>query len=244
MLRDERSWKSKKVSSSATAFGLLTAAPAVITVVCCDLIPVIIIDDYRGQRWEMVCGTSGGRWWAGALSTCSLGFLLIIYGDLRRPHTWTVWRRRCTYRGARRTNEAFRCRLCTSHMHHQNETSWPRELANTTNPHSLHVRAGKKKVFEIQQNTNVAADNDFSRRYHPPPSSAPFSAAQTLLSRPLFAFILQLTDNNAINPPVFHRHRPAKQKSSTERQKVYCEIHPTVYHVLKEPQGQPVHCVS
>lgn len=151
MLRDERSWKSKKVSSSATAFGLLTAAPAVITVVCCDLIPVIIIDDYRGQRWEMVCGTSGGRWWAGALSTCSLGFLLIIYGDLRRPHTWTVWRRRCTYRGARRTNEAFRCRLCTSHMHHQNETSWPRELANTTNPHSLHVRAGKKKCLKYSK---------------------------------------------------------------------------------------------
>lgn len=100
-----------------------------------------------GQRWEMVCGTSGGHWWAGALSTCSLGLLLIMYMDLRRPHTWTVWRRRCTHR----TNKAFRCRLCISHMCDQNETSRACELANTTNPHSLHVRAEKKKCLKYSK---------------------------------------------------------------------------------------------
>lgn len=65
LLRDERSWKSKKVGSSATAFGLLTAAPGVIKVVCCDLIPVIIIDDYGRAAlgdgvWDFR-GATGGQ---------------------------------------------------------------------------------------------------------------------------------------------------------------------------------------
>lgn len=98
LLRDERSWKSKKVSSSATAFGLLRAAPGVIKVACCDLIPVIIIDDYRRATlgdgvWDFR-GTLVGR---GSIDLLPWIPVNNIQGLYRHPHTWTVWRRRCTY---------------------------------------------------------------------------------------------------------------------------------------------------
>lgn len=55
-----------------------------------------------GQSGDMVCRTSGGHWWAGALSTCCLGFLVIIYRDLTRLHMWTVWRWRWTVKSTKR----------------------------------------------------------------------------------------------------------------------------------------------
>ena len=49
----------------------------------------------------------------------------------------------------------------------------------------------------MRQNLNVAADNDSSHCRSAPAITG--SSVQTLLSRPLAAFMLRLADNNAIN---------------------------------------------
>lgn len=121
---------------------------------------MIIIDDYRRATlgdgvWDFR-GTLVGRGSIDLLPWIPVNNIQGQSGD------GGARREARTHRAARYKNkQGVRCRPCISHMHHQNETSTACELANATNPYSLHVRA-EKKVFEIQQNTNVVADNDFS----------------------------------------------------------------------------------
>lgn len=130
LLRDERSWKSKKVSSSAAALGLLRAAPGVIKVVCCNLIPVIIIDDYRRAAlgdgvWDFR-GTLVGRGsidllpWIPVNNIEGLNAPTHVDGVETEVH---VERRAPVGQRDTRTNKAFRCRLRISHMHHLRRVS-------------------------------------------------------------------------------------------------------------------------
>ena len=140
----------------------------------------------------MVCRTSGGHWWAAALLTRSLGFLLIIYRDLTHLHIWTMCRRKCMDKSTHwrweymRTNKALNYKYIT-HLH---------EVTNTTNPcfSSIWVLLNEAK------SKSCCFIMTFLTAIHPLTSSSPwFSVAQTLLSCPLSFFMVWHTDNNAIN---------------------------------------------
>lgn len=147
---------------------LLRAAPGVIKVVCRDLIPAIIIDDYRRATpgdgvWDFRGTLVGG----GSIDLLPWNPVNNIRGLEAPTHVdsaGTEVHVESRQQPNMRTNEAFRCRLRISHMHHQNETRTARELASATNPSSPRVRGEKKKkkCLKHSKNTNVVADNDFS----------------------------------------------------------------------------------
>lgn len=144
------------------------------------------------QCWELVCRTSGGHWWAGALLTCSLNNIQGLNTPTHVDNVQTEMHGQCTHWDGR--GHENKQAINKSHMHENQEETW------TQQHHRSRFPACEEKVFENWHNINVAADNDFSRCFSSPASSSPWlQVVQTLLPCPLAFSVVWLTDNNTIN---------------------------------------------